>query len=295
MGGLSNAIADSARAAGAEIRTDAEVSRVDVSGARAIGVTLKDGTSLRASVVASAIHPQTTFLELVGREHLPSDLVSEIQRYRTRSGSAKINLALSELPDFISLPGVEPGPQHPELVISPSVAYLEQAWDDAKRGRASAQPMIDAVIPTTKDPTLAPEGKHVMSCFVQYAPYELLEADWEHEREALGDLVIDTISAYAPNMKGSVLHREVLTPVDLERRFGLLGGNIFQGEMSLDQLFSFRPASQAASYRTPLNGLYLCGSGSHPGGGVMGAPGRNAARVIRSDLKRRRAVRRTRS
>ena len=286
MGALSEAIAASARAAGAEIRTGAEVASIDVADGRASGVTLSDGTSLRAPVVASGVHPRTTFLDMVTPGELPPDLASEMRRYRTRSGSVKINLALDQLPDFLALPGTDPGPQHPEFVITPSVGYLEKAWDDAKHGRPSAEPMIDAVIPTTKDPTLAPEGNHVMTCFVQYAPYELAEGSWETERDAFADRVIETISAYAPNVKSAVLHREVLAPVDLEERFGLVGGNIFHGEMSLDQLFSLRPASQAASYRTPIRGLYLCGSGAHPGGGVMGAPGRNAARVIVASRRR---------
>jgi phytoene dehydrogenase-like protein len=288
MGALSEAIAAAAREAGAEIRTDAEVARVDLSAGQVAGVTLADGTHLAARAVASGTHPKETFLSLVGRQHLPGDLVGEIERYRSRSGSVKVNLALAELPDFLAMPGTDPGPQHPEFVITPSVAYLERAWDDAKNGRPSEEPMIDSVIPSTKDPTLAPEGMHVMTCFVQYAPYRLADGEWEAEREAFGDRVIDTIAAYAPNVKGAVLHRQVLTPVDLERRFGLVGGNIFHGDMALDQLFSFRPASQAASYRTPVRGLYLCGSGAHPGGGVMGAPGRNASRIIRSDLSRRR-------
>ena len=286
MGALSNAIADAGRAAGADILVDAEVLRVDVRGGRAVGVTLADGTSLAARTVISGVHPKTTFLDLIGASHLPGDLERDVRSYRTRSGSAKVNLAIGELPDFVALPGTDPGPQHPEFVITPSVAYLERAWDDAKNGRPSAQPMIDAVIPSTLDPTLAPAGSHVMTCFVQYAPYELAASDWDSRRDELGDRVIDTIAEYAPNVKASVVHREVLTPVDLERRFGLVGGNIFHGEMSLDQLFSFRPAPQAASYRTPIHGLYLCGSGTHPGGGVMGAPGRNAARVVAAELRR---------
>ncbi|MFN2544556.1 MAG: phytoene desaturase family protein [Actinomycetota bacterium] len=282
MGALSEAIAAAARAAGAEVRTNAEVRRVDVREGRAIGVTLADGTELRARVVVSGIHPRTTFLDHVGAEHLPPDAVREIERFRTRSPSAKVNVALSELPDFVARPGREPGPQHPEFIINPSIDYLERAWDDCKYGRPSDHPMMDCVIPTTKDPSLAPDGQHVMTCFVQYVPYG------DVDREAFGDRVIDTIAEYAPNVKGAVLHRQVLTPKDLEERFGLLGGNIFHGEMSLDQLFSMRPIPQASGYRTPLRGLYLCGSGTHPGGGVMGAPGHNAARVIAADLRRNR-------
>ena len=288
MGALSEAIAGSARWAGAEIRTEAEVVRIECRGGRATGVTLADGTTIRARAVASGLHPKTTFLDLVGRDVLPADVVEEVERYRTRSGSVKVNLALDALPDFTALPGTTLGPQHPEFVITPSVAYLERAWNDARDGRPSVAPMVDAVIPSTKDPTIAPEGRHVMTCFVQYAPFDLADGDWDTSREAFGDTVLDTIAQYAPNVPSAVLHREVLTPPDLERRFGLVGGNIFHGEMSLDQLFSFRPTSHTAGYRTPIEGLYLCGSGAHPGGGVMGAPGRNAARVMARDLRRHR-------
>jgi phytoene dehydrogenase-like protein len=290
MGALSEAIAASARWAGAEIRTDAEVVSIDSLAGRATGVTLADGTTIRTRAVASCAHPKTTFLDLVGRANLPSDVVEEVERYRTRSGSVKVNLALDALPDFSALPGTALGPQHPEFVITPSVAYLERAWNEARDGRPSAAPMVDAVIPSTKDPTIAPEGRHVMTCFVQYAPYELADGNWDGVRETFGDVVLDTIAEYAPNLPSAVLHREVLTPPDLERRFGLVGGNIFHGEMSLDQLFSFRPTSHTAGYRTPIDGLYLCGSGAHPGGGVMGAPGRNAARVMARDLHRPRLL-----
>jgi phytoene dehydrogenase-like protein len=289
MGALSNAIADSARAAGAEIRCGARVARISVERGRATGVALDDGTVIRARAVASSAHPRTTFLDLVGAGELPLDLVGEIERYRSRSGAVKLNLALSELPDFVAMPGKDPGPQHPEFVISPSVDYLERAWDDAKNGRASAEPMVDSVIPSTKDPTLAPEGRHVMTCFVQYAPYRLGDGtEWDAAaRDDLADRILGVIGRYAPNVPGAVIHREVLTPTDIEDRFGLIGGNIFQGEMSLDQLLSLRPAPQAGAYRTAVAGLYLCGSGAHPGGGVMGAPGRNAARVVAADLRRR--------
>ena len=288
MGALSEAIAGSARAAGAEIRTDAEVVEVGVRDGRARGVTLADGTRIAARAVLSGIHPRTTFLGLVGAGNLPADLVADVERYRTRGASAKVNLALTELPDFTAMPGTELGPQHPEFIISPSLPYLERAWDDAKYGRPSAEPMLDCVIPTTKDPTLAPEGSHVLTAFVQYAPYDLAEGSWDERRDELVDRVIETIGRYAPNLPAAVIHRHAVTPLDLERDFGLLGGNIFQGEMSLDQLFSLRPAPQAGAYRTPLAGLYLCGSGTHPGGGVTGAPGHNAARVVLADLRRRR-------
>jgi phytoene dehydrogenase-like protein len=286
MGGLSEILASAARAEGAEVRTEARVSQVLVTGGRARGVVLDDGTELRSDNVISAIHPRTTLLDLVGSQHLPSDLVREMERYRSRSGSAKVNLALAELPDFRALPGTESGPQHPEFIINPSIDYLHRAWDDAQAGRWSQDPMMDCVIPTTKDRTLAPSGHHILSCFVQYAPYQLEGTSWEQEREKFADRVVEVLGSYAPNLPGAVLHRQVITPQDMEREYGLLGGNIFHGEMSLDQLFFLRPASQAGSYRTPVAGLYLGGSGSHPGGGVMGAPGRNAARVVIGDLRR---------
>ncbi|MGH2684469.1 MAG: phytoene desaturase family protein, partial [Actinomycetota bacterium] len=287
MGALSESIGRAARMAGAEVRCDSPVADIRTRYGRAFGVVLEDGTEIRARAVASSIHPRTTFLDLVGGDRLPPDFAREIERFRTRGSSAKVNVALSELPDFTAMPGTELGPQHPEFILSPSIDYVERAWDECKHGRPSERPMLDCVIPTTKDSTLAPDGKHVMTCFVQYAPPELADGrSWDDEREALGDRVIDTVAEYAPNVPGAVLHREVLTPLDLERRFGLLGGNIFQGEMALDQLYSLRPAPQAGAYRTPIRGLYLCGSGSHPGGGVMGAPGHNAAKIIARDLRR---------
>ena len=289
MGALSNAIADAARAAGAEIRTEAEVASIDVTDGAVTGVTLVDGTELRARVVASGAHPHTTLLGLLGPRHLPDEMVEALRRFRTRGSSAKVNMALSELPDLIARPGKELGPHHPEFIISPTIDYVERAWDEAKYGRFSREPLLDCVIPTTRDDSLAPAGKHILTAFVQYAPYELADGTWEDNRDRLGNRVIDTIARYAPNVPDAIEHVEVLTPVDLETRFGLLGGNIFHGEMSLDQLFSFRPGPGLARYSTPVGGLYLCGSGTHPGGGVMGIPGYNAAKIIRRDLKRRKA------
>ena len=287
MGALSEILASAARSGGAEIRTGARVSQILVAEGRTRGVVLEDGTELRSESVISAIHPRTTLLDLVGRQHLPARLVGEMERYRSRSGSAKVNLALAELPNFRALPSSDAGPQHPEFIINPSIDYLHRAWDDAVSGHSSREPMMDCVIPTTKDRTLAPAGRHILSCFVQYAPYQLQGATWEQEREKLADRVVELLGTYAPNLPGAVLHRQVITPPDMEREYGLLGGNIFHGEMSLDQLFFLRPASQAGAYRTPVAGLYLGGSGTHPGGGVMGAPGRNAARTVLSDLRRR--------
>lgn len=286
MGTISEAIGTSARVAGVTVLTSAEVASIDVttSGGRVSGVTLSDGRIISAPVVVSGVHPATTFLSLVGEKHLPPELVEDVRRFRTRSPSAKVNLALSGLPSFTARPGAELGPQHPEFIISPTLEYLERAWDAVKYGQPSERPMIDCVIPSTKDATLAPAGSHVMSCFVQYVPYSADEP--AAQRDALAKSVINTIGMFAPGFADLVTHHEVLTPFDLEQRFGLLGGNIFHGEMSADQLFSFRPSALASGYRTPLRGLYLCGSGTHPGGGVMGIPGRNASRVVMRDARR---------
>ncbi|HUY56645.1 MAG TPA: NAD(P)/FAD-dependent oxidoreductase [Candidatus Micrarchaeaceae archaeon] len=285
MGALSEILASVARANGAEVHTSARVDRILVAGGRTRGVVLQDGTELASERVISAIHPKTTLLDLVGSRHLPPTLVGDMERFRSRSGSAKVNLALAELPDFEALPGSELGPQHPEFIINPSIDYLHRAWDDALSGRWSREPMMDCVIPTTKDSTLAPPGRHILTCFVQYAPFELQGASWEQERDKFADRVVEVLGRYAPNLPGAVLHRQVVTPLDMERDYGLLGGNIFHGEMSLDQLYFLRPAAQAGAYRTPVGGLYLGGSGTHPGGGVMGAPGRNAARAVLGDMR----------
>jgi phytoene dehydrogenase-like protein len=218
---------------------------------------------------------------MVGTDHLPAEFVDDIKRYKFRGSSGKVNLALDGLPNFSALPG--PGPQlRGAISISPSVDYMERAYDDAKYGRYSRRPYIDIVLPSLTDPSVAPPGKHVMSCFVQYAPYDLKDGSWDDEREKFGDAVIETIAEYAPNLKDRILHRQVLTPLDMEREFGLSEGNIFQGELTLEQLFFLRPAPGWADYRTPIRRLYMCGSATHPGGGIMAAPGRNAAmRVMR--------------
>jgi phytoene dehydrogenase-like protein len=213
---------------------------------------------------------------MVGEQHLPGEFVADIGRYKFRGSSGKVNLALDGLPDFKALPG--PGAHLRGAVsISPSVDYMERAYDEAKYGRYSRRPYIDVVIPSLTDPSVAPAGKQVMSCFVQYAPYHLEEGSWDTHREAFGDTVIDTLCEYAPNLKNLILHRQVLTPLDIERQTGLSEGNIFQGELTLEQLFFLRPAPGWARYRTPVRNLYLCGAATHPGGGIMGAPGRNAA------------------
>ena len=275
-GQVSESIAAAARAAGAEIRTSSAVRHILVTGGEARGVVLENGDYHMASAVFSSVDPRLTFLKMVGTEHLPAEFVDDIKRYKFRGSSGKVNLALDGLPNFTALPG--PGPQlRGAISISPSVDYMERAYDDAKYGRYSRRPYIDIVIPSLTDPSVAPPGKHVMSCFVQYAPYDLKDASWDDEREKFGDTVIDTISEHAPNLKDRILHRQVLTPLDIEREFGLSEGNIFQGELTLEQLFFLRPAPGWADYRTPVRRLYMCGSATHPGGGIMAAPGRNAA------------------
>jgi len=293
MGAVSRSLADSARAAGAEVRITSPVGRVIVEQGSARGVELEDGTVLRSRRVVSNAHPTTTYLDLIGEAHLPDQVASDIKRYRTRSGSVKVNLALGELPVPSGWDGPVPGDPHTGIMaISPSVEYLERAWDDAKYGRPSEHPYIEAVFPTVFEPDVAPEGRHVALCFTQFGPFEPVDGGWEAHREAYGRRVIDTLGRYCPNLPGVVEHVEVLTPPDIEERFGLLGGNIFQGEMTPDQLFSLRPIPGYGDHRSPIAGMYLCGSGTHPGGGVMAVPGRNAATVIARDAKRDRFRRR---
>ncbi len=275
-GAISNAIAAAAREAGVEIRTQTSAAKVLVRDGTARGVVLENGDEIATSMVASSLDPRRTFLGLVGEQELPDDFVEGVKRYKFRGSSGKVNFALDGLPDFTCLPG--PGPHLRGAVsISPGVDYMERAYDDAKYGRYSRRPYIDIVIPSLTDPSVAPPGKHVMSCFVQYAPYKLAEGTWDDHKEAFGDTVVDTITEYAPNFKSLIRHRQVVTPLDLEREWGLSEGNIFQGELSLEQLFFLRPVPGWANYRTPIRGLYMCGSATHPGGGIMGAPGRNAA------------------
>jgi phytoene dehydrogenase-like protein len=273
-GSVSGAIAAAARSAGAEIRTAAPVARVLIERGRAAGVALESGEEIRARRVVSNADPRRTFLELVGEAHLPPEFAADIRRYRYRGSSGKVNLALAELPEFSALPGAG-AHLRGAISISPSVEYLERAFDEAKYGEFSRRPYLDIVIPTLLDPQMAPPGRHVMSIFVQYAPYRL-NGGWTSERrEAFGDAVVDTLAEYAPNLKRAILHRQVITPADIERTVGLSEGNIFQGELSLAQMFFSRPG-----YRTPVADLWLCGAGTHPGGGVMGAPGRNAAQAM---------------
>lgn len=287
MGAVSRALADCARAAGAEIRESMPVRRVTLRDGRADGVELEDGSVLRARQVVSCAHPTTTYLELVGAAHLPDEVVRDVRRYRSRSGSVKVNLALGELPRPSAWKGATPGAPHTGiLAVCPSIAYLERAWDDAKYGRCSEHPYVEAMFPTVHEPGLAPAGKHIALCFTQFGPYRLAQGSWDTERQAYGERIIRTLGEHCPNLAASVEHMEVLAPPDLEQRFGLLGGNIFQGDMALDQLFCFRPIPGYGDYRTPIRGLYLCGAGTHPGGGVSGVPGRNCAEAVRRDRRR---------
>lgn len=284
MGAVSNAIAESARSRGAEIRTNAAVKSVRIENGEARGVVLENGDQIDARFVASNLTPQSTFLHLIDPRALAPEFLGAIRKYRTEGTSAKINLLVDGLPNFTALPGA-PGPQHRATMhICPSLDYIERAWDDAKYGRPSQSPLLELTVPTMYDPSLAPPGKHILGIFLQYAPYTLRESHWDELREPFAYRVFDLIEEYAPGFRSLVVEKQVLTPFDLEQRFGLTGGNIFHGEMSLDQMFVMRPVAGCARYRTPVRGLYLCGSGTHPGGGVMGAPGYNAAREMLKDL-----------
>jgi phytoene dehydrogenase-like protein len=280
MGAVSEAIAASARSRGVEIRTNAAVAKVQVRDGRARGVVLANGEEIEASLVASNLDPKLTFLKLLDPGDLDPDFVRSIRNFRIEGTSCKINLALNGLPEFRAFPGA-PGPHHKATMhICPNIEYVERAWDDAKYGRPSERPLLELTVPTMYDPSLAPPGKHIMGIFLQYAPYTLREGTWDELREPFGDRVIALIDEYAPGFSSKIEHRQVLSPLDLERRFGITGGNIFHGEMSLDQMFVMRPVAGWARYRTPVKGLFLCGSGAHPGGGVMGAPGYNCAREM---------------
>ena len=280
MGAISNAIAASAKAAGAEIRTDAEVQTIKIENGRARGVVLRSGEEFDAPLIASNLDPKRTFLSLVDERHLDAEFLDQIHKYRCEGTSIKINLAVSALPNFRALPGTL-GPQHRATMhICPDIDYVEKAWDDAKYGRPSKSPLLELTSPTQYDPSLAPAGKHIIGIFLQYAPYRLREGTWDELREPFTRRVLEIIDDYAPGFSSGVEHVQTLTPLDLEREYGLTGGNIFHGEMSIDQMFMLRPVSGWARYRTPIRGLFMCGSGTHPGGGVMGTPGHNAAREM---------------
>lgn len=281
-GAISLSIAGAAREAGVEIRTEAPITTIKTSRGRATGVVLESGEEIDSPRVVSSLDTNQTFLRLLDNGSLDKEFIASLKRYKYRGSSAKVNLALDGLPDFTSQPGAG-AHLRGAISISPSLDYMERAYDDAKYGDFSRRPYIDIVIPSLTDPSVAPPGKHTMSCFVQYAPYKLREGTWDEKRTALGDAVIDAISEYAPNLKGIIAHRQVLTPLDIERMIGLTEGNIFQGELSLEQLFFLRPVPGWARYRTPVKNLYLCGAATHPGGGIMGASGRIAALEILRD------------
>jgi phytoene dehydrogenase-like protein len=283
LGSLTTALASAARAAGAEIRTNAEVRRIGVKDGRATGVTLASGEELEAKMVVSNADPRRTLLGLIDPVELEPGFLLRMRNYRTSGTVAKINLALSGLPNFTARPG-DVGALAGFIHIGPELDYLERAFDASKYGAWSPRPYLDVTLPSVSDPTLAPPGAHVMSITAQYAPYRLRFAEWSEAGPRFADAVVDTLSEYAPNLKSLIVHRQVITPADLESTYGLTGGQIFHGELALDQLFTMRPLLGWARYRTPIGGLYLCGAGTHPGYGVSGLSGLNAAREILKDL-----------
>jgi phytoene dehydrogenase-like protein len=293
MGAVSDAIRRSAEELGVTIRTNAPVERMLVANGRVRGVVLEGGEELQAPVVVTSVHPQIAFLRHLDRTALPDDFVGDIERWKSRSGVVKINLALAELPDFLADPGTEIGEHHTGSVeMALSMDQMEASFQEAKRGQASTVPFSDGCIPTVFDKTLAPEGVHIMSLFTQWVPHEWSAEPHTDELEAYADRMIDAYTELAPNLKGAIMHRQVLGPYDLEQEYGLIGGNIFHGELSLEQLFHMRPAPGYANYRTPIHGLYQASSATHGGGGVCGIPGHHAVRAIMQDRKRgRRRVR----
>ena len=288
MGAITQAMARAAAARGVEIRTDSAVREVLVEGGRAVGVVTLGGDELRAAAVVSNLNPRLLYLDLIAPGALPAEFREHMSHYRCGSGTFRMNVALSELPDFSCLPGKSGGDHHTAgIIIAPTLAYMERAYFDARQHGWSRQPIVELVIPSTLDDTLAPPGQHVASLFCQHVAPQLPNgASWDQHREQVADLMIDTVNAHAPNFKAAVLGRQIMSPLDLERTFGLIGGDIMHGNLSLDQLFSARPMLGYGNYRGPLEGLYMCGAGTHPGGGVTGAPGHNAARELISDFRR---------
>ena len=289
MGALAAAMAAAAREAGAEIRTGCSVAQILVRDGAAAGVSLSTGEEVAAKAVVSSADPKRTFLGLVDPVHLDPFFLSQIRNYRSFGNVAKVNLALDALPDFPALAGIEGGGAKAlvgRLHIGHEIDYLERAFDASKYGQISAEPILEAAVPSLLDPGLAPAGKQVMSIYAQFAPYKLREGNWESRREELGRTIIKTLAEYAPGLEDRILGQQVITPLDLERDYGLTGGHIFHGELSLDQIFTMRPVLDSARYRAPVNGLYLCGSGTHPGTGLTGASGANAAREILREMKK---------
>ena len=285
MGAVTQAMASAAKAAGAEIRTGVEVIEIRVQNGAATGVLLSTGEEIHAKVVVSNADPKRTLLKLTDPTHLSPDFVQRLQHYRGNGTVAKVNLALSGLPTFTALKNGDAAPLKGRIHIGNEIDYLERAFDESKYGNFSRQPYLEATIPSLTDPTLAPEGKHVMSIYMQYAPYKL-KGDWEEQRKALGQTVVQTLAQYAPNLPELILTHQIITPLDLEEKYGLTGGQIFHGELALDQFFTMRPLLDWARYRTPVDKLFLCGSGTHPGAGLTGGSGANAAREILKELKK---------
>lgn len=284
MGTITRALAEAGTEWGVEFELAAEAAEVDIQGGRARGVRLVDGRRFSADIIISNADPQRTFLEMVGPQHLPADYVAAIRRIRHKGSVVKVLLGLGELPDFVACPGTDVGPQHTGgIVINPSMAYLDAAWQECKMGLPSTRPFMDCYIQSATEDGLAPAGKHTMSLFVQYAPYDLAEGTWESRRDEIGANIIATLADYAPNITGAIEHIQVLGPPDIEATIGITGGNIFHGEILPDQMFGGRPVPGYPSYATPVDGLYLCGSGAWPGGAVFGAPGRNCALQVIED------------
>ena len=284
MGALADALARAATEAGAEIRTNAEVASITIDQDKVSSVVLTNGESLPAWTVVSNADPGVTFMQLLDYAAITPSFRTRVHNYRAHGTVAKIHLALSRLPEFTGVNNAREQLSG-RIHIGSDIDYLERAFDAAKYGDMSPHPFMEITIPTLVDPSLAPSGAHVMSIHAQFAPYKLKNGDWDSRREELGDVIVNALSDYAPNLRESIVARRVVTPLDLEREYGFTGGHIHHGEMSLDQLFAFRPFIGAAQYRTPVKGLYLCGAGTHPGGGVTGAPGLNASREIIKDLR----------
>ena len=285
-GAITQAMAAAARQAGVEIRTDAEIAEIRVKDGVATGVVLASGEEISARAVVSNADPKRTLMRLVDPAHLSPDFIQKIKNYRCMGTAAKVNLALSALPEFTALKGKSDGLLRGRIQISPEIDYLERAFDESKYGNFSRQPYLEMTIPSLADPSLAPAGQHVMSVYMQYAPYTLKNSDWESQRKALGETVVKAMAQYAPNLPQVILRHQIITPKDLEETYGLTGGHIFHGELALDQFFTMRPLLDWARYGTPIERLYLCGSGTHPGTGLTGGSGANAAREIAKALKK---------
>lgn len=284
MGAISEAVAAAARHHGAVVRTSAEVRKILVRDGRAVGVEMADGTQIESRVVVSNADPRRTFLRLVDEAQLPSEFVRAVGHIRFESSSFKLNLALRELPDFVAIPGTAPQSHHRAIIdLAPSMDYLERAYDDAKRGVSSREPFLEFVIQSANDPTVAPPGMHTLTISAKFAPFDLRDGSWDREAERFAERILDVLEGYAPNIRRAILARDCRSPLDMEREYGLTRGDVFHGAILPHQMFSFRPVPGWSSYRTPIRGLYLCGAGAHPGGGVIGAAGHNAAVAVLED------------